>query len=1378
MQCQLPVPKPYLEEDVKPPRTFVTFIREVKEYFELTSFSAPNENKKKKVFLSYCLGLEGRRRARGIIEEQSDNDQITFDVYTKNLENIFDDVRGRTIDRVKFNQRVQGEFETAEQFLAELSALSKECAFDTKRDELIVDRLIVGCKEKRLRERLLRASLESSSESLSLAKCRTIIQSFQLTEMTGREIETRATSQHNVDMVRGGNRRGNGRRSGSRGRGGTARGRGPIICFNCQQPGHKSYECPHPNPNRGSARRGGNRGNGRGFAQEGSVGNGGNQPAPSNQNAAQQHVVETFLVDEDLVNEGNKVTATLMNDEFQGVKFTVDTGAQISCIERKEAERLGLPIQRSQTVLKAYGGNEIESFGEVPKAGLWFRDKRFETKLIVTNGPNLLGINEIRAFEIDLKEIFQFRRANQEKPDEEQPVDFEVEVFKGLGYTKNYQHRMKLKVNAVPLQHAMRPIPVHLMPAYLKELKRMEETGVIEPTENAEWINPMRIVIKNPEEMEKGGEPDIRPTLDLRYLNGQLVIHRHPMPNIEILLSRLAGAKVFSKLDLSKAFWQVPLAEDCRDLTAFMTPNGLRRFTRMVMGSASSGPALQGIVESVLAGCEDQVRGMVILIYSDDMFLAAQTEEDLRELTRIVLKKLYDAGFRLGRDKCLFMQSELIYLGHRITKDGIAPSPENVEAIQNAAAPEDAKQLRSLLGMATYYHRFVPRFSEIVRPLHDIVNASTFVWTDEAERSFKEMKEALVETAQRNLRYFVPGGDTVVTTDASASSLSGILSQKINGVEVPVSFFSRRLHDRELKFGVGEKEALALIESCERFHLYLTWCRFTVKVDHKALVTILSPQTIPRVTMRIGRWAMRLLNYCFDIEYIPSADNPADAISRLPNSSWELRQTLDLEQPDELVVATAELRSDATPAEVYEACRRTTEFDEIKKWTVQGWPHPARVPKNYRVYEQMKEELYLDDQGCLRRGELGVLIIPEGVRKAVLAKAHVGHPGIIRMKNQLRLWAWWPGANDDVRECLRACTRCAIADKTHQSLPPQADRSLPLPDGPWKIVAIDVMGPIETTAENRYLITLQDEYSKWPEIGSVKRSPSTRDVIQFLRPIFNRMGVPEVMKTDGGSIFNSAEFKTFLREAGSQHHVTTPYNSRSNSIVERLNGTVLSTLKMYAEQPAQATKAIEEMLCAYRSTPHTTTGESPAKLMFNREIRTSLSASVQSNPGGVGTVSDPRVRERVEKARGRQNPKGVARTFRIGDLVMMKCLKPVAKGRSTWDGPYEVKVDYGHGSYNVNGRKISGRKLRPYHGLAIAHDDDGWEDPGSDMEDNDDDDPAQRVDDAATILPPVQPPVQNHHPFPVPHLPPEPVPVRRSERVREPNRRLADYELQ
>lgn len=262
-----------------------------------------------------------------------------------------------------------------------------------------------------------------------------------------------------------------------------------------------------------------------------------------------------------------------------------------------------------------------------------------------------------------------------------------------------------------------------------------------------------------------------------------------------------------------------------------------------------------------------------------------------------------------------------------------------------------------------------------------------------------------------------------------------------------------------------------------------------------------------------------------------------------------------------------------------------------------------------------------------------------------------------------------------------------------------------------------------------YLINCIDEYSKWPEIGSLRRSPTSADVIEFLRPLFNRFGVPEIVKTDGATIFGSKQFQAFLDEKGSQHYTTTPYNSRSNAHIERFNGTVLDTIRMFPAH--EAWSEVERKLMMYRATEHTTTGVSPYKRMFGREMRTTLAASVQRPTKPPDEPDQPSNKE-----------------FKVGDRVMLKRVGHVTKGEPWWQGPFPIEQVLPHGSYRIAGKIVSHRRIRMCTSAAdrgpTAVEAGDWDDPGSVSDSEHPEPDPVHVHNPPPVQPWVVPPVPIH----------------------------------
>jgi hypothetical protein len=644
------------------------------------------------------------------------------------------------------------------------------------------------------------------------------------------------------------------------------------------------------------------------------------------------------------------------------------------------------------------------------------------------------------------------------------------------------------------------------------------------------------------------------------------------MPTVEELTSTLAGggrAKWFSKLDFRSAYHHLPLQEDASRLMTIGTPFGRFRYKRLVFGLATAPAIFQRYIEMVLKGISG------VSVYLDDVVVTGPDKTTHDNRVQQVLERIENRGLKLNEPKCFFGVTSIEFLGHRITSTGVYPLTKGVDKILSLPPPTSGKLMKSALGSFGFFSRFLPNYSDRTSVLRKYTTGKEFTLTQPETQVWETLKADLAKAAITGLRSFTPGGTGIrVLTDASETALSGILEQ--NGT--PVAFFSRTLSASELHFSIGEKEALAIIESIERWHVFLYGARFTVVTDHKPLLTLLSEDLGKRTTMRLKRWGARLFMYRFNLELVSSVANPADLYSRLFRASVN---------PDELRILS--IQSAAYFADVIPL--------------VQGGfpPLSTAVPTEHRWMWQDRHILSIEDNGDLFCGHRQV-IPPEG-REAVLKNAHDGHPGITRMKRLLRDRCTWSGISTDIETFVSNCTSCQSSDKVVRA---QVEEPVTVyhPPIPFDTVAVDFLGPFDFG----YLIVLVDYHSRWPEVSIVARADS-KCAIEFLKQVFLTHGSPRTLVTDNAQAFCGHIMRDFLTEEGVDHHRTTPYHPRANGLVERFNGTIMQALR--AERPrtgADAQEILRRLVRAYRTIPHPVTGEAPCRRAVGRILRTPFTA--------------------------------------------------------------------------------------------------------------------------------------------------------------------------
>ena len=351
------------------------------------------------------------------------------------------------------------------------------------------------------------------------------------------------------------------------------------------------------------------------------------------------------------------------------------------------------------------------------------------------------------------------------------------------------------------------------MPYILKqkvadELDRLCNLGIFSPVKTAKWVTPIVPVVKKDGTIRICG--DFKSTV-----NQATHIETYPLPRVEELFSNLARGKYFSKLDISSAYLQLPLAELSKEYLTINTHRGLYQFNRLPFGVASAPAIFQRSMETLLHDLPG------LFVYLDDILITgSKLAEHLANLEG-VLKRLSEAGLRLNKEKCAFFLEQIEYLDHTIDAQGVHPTGEKIKAIKNAPQPKNVTELRSFLGLLNYYSRFLPTLSAKMAPLYSLLQKMTsWSWGSQQQEAFSIAKDALQEDTL--LVHFDPSKPLIVACDVSQYGLGAVLSHKMdNGEDRPVAFASQTLNPTEKKYSQFENEGLAIIFAVKKFHHYI-----------------------------------------------------------------------------------------------------------------------------------------------------------------------------------------------------------------------------------------------------------------------------------------------------------------------------------------------------------------------------------------------------------------------------------------------------------------------------------------------------------------------------------------------------------------------------
>lgn len=479
--------------------------------------------------------------------------------------------------------------------------------------------------------------------------------------------------------------------------------------------------------------------------------------------------------------------------------------------------------------------------------------------------------------------------------------------------------RIKFSVDTSvpPTKNAYFNVPAAYRESARTRLLEMESQGIIERVTSApDWISGMSAVAK--------GKNDFRLVVNMRAPNRAIKREYYRLPSLNEMRIKLCGAKYFSKVDLSNAFYHLELHEQSRDLTTFLTENGMFRFTRLMFGVNCAPEIFQREMSRILGGVKNTI------IYIDDILMYADTLDQLRKTVAHVLRILRTNNLTLNVDKCEFDKTKIRWLGHELSEHGFNIDEEKIKDIRRFRQPNTISELRSFLGLASFVSPYIQGFANIASPLWALTNnCAAWTWGQEHSKAFEHLKEKIIKCTTA-LGYFSDHDRTILYTDASPHALGAVLVQE-DGKRSPriISFASKALTTTEKKYPQNQREALAAVWSVEHFAYFLLGRPFILRTDAQGFTFILnrSRENSKRALNRADGWALRLSPYRFDVEYVRGLQNIADPSSRLYEGDDDPFD--DDASPWE--VASLEMRKNAmlTEKEIEDATAKDKQLTEV-----------------------------------------------------------------------------------------------------------------------------------------------------------------------------------------------------------------------------------------------------------------------------------------------------------------------------------------------------------------------------------------------------------------------------------------------------------------
>lgn len=800
-------------------------------------------------------------------------------------------------------------------------------------------------------------------------------------------------------------------------------------------------------------------------------------------------------------------------------------------------------------------------------------------------------------------------------------------------------------------------IPIHLRPQLQKQLQDLLKSGVIEPA-NSPYSAPIVLVAKK--------DGSIRLCLDFRRLNLVTKKDGYPLPRIDTSLSLLSGAKVFSAMDLVGGYHQVPVAERDRHKLAFASPWGQFQYVRAPFGVVNMPALFSRMMNTVFAG----LLWVHVLIYLDDILCLSPTVEDHIQHLEQVFERLSGAGLKLKGKKCAFFKREVLYLGHRVSAEGIQVDPVKVAAIKDRAPPTSLPELRSVMGLFSYYRTFVPNFGTIAEPLtrlmgetpaaaaatsggrlrnkKDTTAGKRFTtgwhWGNDQETAFNQLKQLLINAPI--LAHPVFTRPFIVDADASMVALGAVCSQLgDDGVEHPVAFASRALSKTEKRYSATKREALGVHWAVHKaFHYYTFGAPFLLRTDHSALIKIFGDGAT--ADPLIARWQMNLAPYAFELLHRPGiAHGNADGLSRptvamvgcvhgstidvdsdlvsQQDRGKSLAQPLSHQGPWNTVLASQILQGTLaedtrlpTMADIRRAQQQDPGIRNIITYintANESADVDIRLEASRCILQDDTLLAVVTDQRSLRAArKVTRIYLPPSLLQQVLMvghdDVHAGHLDVLRTFHRIGALYWWPSMWRDITKWVESCRVCQ-KNKTNRQQRLVAIHEGFQPAYPFQYVSCDITELRFPGQPVVYLLVFLDLFTRWVEVRYTTTPPTGESVAQaLLEDVVARHGIPEFLVTDNGPNLCVPIMADVCKVLETKRIFATIYSPQINGAVERFNRTIKDILTtVIQDHREQWTDYLPQVLLAYRTAFHATLQDSPFFVLYGRDPRTALS---------------------------------------------------------------------------------------------------------------------------------------------------------------------------
>ena len=721
----------------------------------------------------------------------------------------------------------------------------------------------------------------------------------------------------------------------------------------------------------------------------------------------------------------------------------------------------------------------------------------------------------------------------------QESIAWSIDELKGIS-PSICMHKILLEENAKPsVEHQRRLNPV-MKEVIRKEVLKWLYAGFIYAISDSPWVSSVHVVPK------KGGFTVIRneknesiPTrtvtgwrvcIDYRKLNTATRKDHFPLPFIDQMLDRLAAHPHFCFLDGYSGYNQIAISPKDQEKTTFTCPYGTFAFRRMPFGLCNAPATFQRCMMSMFSDLVEEV----MEIFMDDFTVYGSSFDHCLNNLETVLQRCKDKQLALNWEKCHFMVTEGIVLGHKISATGLEVDQSKVSIINTLAPPTTVKGIRSFLGHAGFYRRFIKDFSKIARPLCRLLEKDIkFNFDDSFKAAFEEIKIRLVQEPIMAAPEWDQGFEMMC--DASDFAMGAVLRQRKEKIFRAIYYACRTFNEAKENYSTTEKEMLAIVFACEKFRPYILGSHIIVHTDHAAIKYLMSKK---EAKPRLIRWVLLLQEFDLEIKDKKGCDNViADHLSRVEiNKAEEEESGLTENFPDK---------------QLFQLSFQLPWYADIVNYMACGV-----VPQEFS-YQQRRNlktdsRYYIwDDPMLFKRGADMIIrrCVPESEQCKIVNECHAspygGHFFEERKTHKiLQSGFYWPTIFRDCAEWVKLCDRCQKIGKI-SSINEMPLRGI-LVVKIFDVWGIDFMGPFPPSFGNLYILLAVDYVSKWVEAIACPKNDSNTVVSFLQKNILSRFGTPMTIISDGGSHFANKIFAKLMSRYGIKHIMSLAYLPQTN----------------------------------------------------------------------------------------------------------------------------------------------------------------------------------------------------------------------------------------